>query len=72
MIGLAPPLQRARSFPLRLATVAALVTVLLCAGTFARAAAEQEIIPFDEVQTGMTGYGRTVFSGRQVESFDVE
>ncbi len=29
-------------------------------------------ISFDEVRAGMTGYGRTVFSGSRIESFNVE
>ena len=36
------------------------------------AAAAAPVLPFDDVQVGMKGTGRTVFSGTDVESFDVE
>lgn len=35
-------------------------------------AAAQEILPFSEIKTGMTGVGRTVFSGTTIEEFGVE
>ena len=35
-------------------------------------AAEQAILPFSEVRAGMSGSGRTVFSGSRVEDFQVE
>ncbi|MFW6267122.1 MAG: SpoIVB peptidase S55 domain-containing protein [Halanaerobium sp.] len=34
--------------------------------------AAEDIMPLDEVEAGMTGYGKTVFSGDQIEKFEVE
>ncbi|MFP4197994.1 MAG: SpoIVB peptidase S55 domain-containing protein [Halanaerobium sp.] len=34
--------------------------------------ASEDIMPLDEVEAGMTGYGKTVFSGDQIEKFEVE
>ncbi|MGP3778213.1 SpoIVB peptidase S55 domain-containing protein [Halanaerobium saccharolyticum] len=34
--------------------------------------AAEEIMPLDEVKAGMTGYGKTVFSGTEIEKFDIE
>lgn len=31
-----------------------------------------EILPFEDVKTGMKGKGRTVFAGKKIEEFDVE
>jgi len=31
-----------------------------------------ETMDTDEIKSGMKGYGRTVFSGKQIESFDIE
>ncbi len=47
---------------------------LLQAATSGALAQDQNrgTISFDEVRAGMTGYGRTVFSGSRVESFNVE
>lgn len=38
----------------------------------APAAAAVQVLPFDEVRSGMRGTGRTVFEGTRVETFDVE
>jgi hypothetical protein len=45
---------------------------LLAAVAAGRIAAAQEILPFSEVKTGMTGVGRTVFRGTAIEEFGVE
>jgi hypothetical protein len=34
--------------------------------------AAEDTMPLDEVEAGMTGYGKTVFSGTKIEKFDVE
>jgi len=34
--------------------------------------AAENIMPLDEVKAGMTGYGKTVFSGNKIEKFDIE
>ena len=34
--------------------------------------AAENIMPLDEVEAGMTGYGKTVFSGNEIEKFDIE
>ncbi|RCW60937.1 SpoIVB peptidase S55 domain-containing protein [Halanaerobium sp. ST460_2HS_T2] len=34
--------------------------------------AAENIMPLDEVEAGMTGYGKTVFSGNKIEKFDIE
>jgi hypothetical protein len=34
--------------------------------------AAENIMPLDEVEAGMTGYGKTVFSGSEIEKFDIE
>ena len=34
--------------------------------------AAENIMPLDEVKAGMTGYGKTVFSGNEIEKFDIE
>ncbi len=51
-----------------------LVLVLALAVSCARVSAEQlpplELMPVGEVRAGMTGEGRTVFSGSAIESFD--
>jgi hypothetical protein len=44
----------------------------LLAALAAVTAAEQGIIPFSEIKPGMTGVGRTVFSGTKIEDFQVE
>ncbi len=44
---------------------------VLFLSTVARAASP-EVLPFAEVRAGMTGTGRTVFSGDRVETFEVE
>ncbi len=58
---------------------ASLAMLAFCAlGTTASAATADsraggvDIMPFDEVQIGMKGVGRTVFKGTQVEEFSVE
>ena len=35
-------------------------------------AAASQVLPFEEVRAGMQGTGLTVFSGTEIESFDVE
>jgi hypothetical protein len=35
-------------------------------------AAAQEILPFSEIKAGMTGVGRTVFTGTRIDEFQVE
>lgn len=51
------------------AAIAATLTACAIAGA---EEAGRATIPFEEVEAGMTGFGRTVFMGRTVESFDVE
>jgi len=34
--------------------------------------AAENIMPLAEVEAGMTGYGKTVFSGNEIEKFDIE
>jgi hypothetical protein len=34
--------------------------------------AAENIMPLDEVRAGMTGYGKTVFSGNEIEKFEIE
>ncbi len=34
--------------------------------------AAENIMPLTEVEAGMTGYGKTVFSGNEIEKFDIE
>lgn len=34
--------------------------------------AAEDIIPLDEVKAGMTGYGKTVFSGNEIEEFEIK
>lgn len=34
--------------------------------------AAEKIMPFNKVEAGMSGYGKTVFSGSKIERFDVE
>jgi len=34
--------------------------------------AAENIMPLDAVEAGMTGYGKTVFSGSEIEKFDIE
>jgi len=34
--------------------------------------AAENIMPLDEVEAGMTGYGKTVFSGTKIEEFEIE
>ena len=34
--------------------------------------AAENIMPLDEVEAGMTGYGKTVFSGTEIEKFEIE
>jgi len=55
--------------PIRLAAALAVTLALTAAVAPARA---QDIIPFSEIKTGMTGVGRTVFSGTRIEEFQVE
>lgn len=47
-----------------------LTLVLLAFVSFASARAE--VMPLDQVQKGMKGYGLTVFDGNSIEKFDVE
>jgi hypothetical protein len=44
----------------------------LCLLAGAGSAAAQEIFPLDQVQPGMKGVARTVFAGKEIESFDLE
>jgi hypothetical protein len=49
--------------------------IFLLLGTWPQAAAPQEskeILPLDQVQTGMQGYAYTIFAGDQVEKFNLE
>ena len=48
--------------------LAFLVSILFCSAS----AAAQPTLSFDDVQPGMRGVGRTVFSGSRVEEFEVE
>jgi hypothetical protein len=34
--------------------------------------AAEDIMPLDEVESGMRGYGKTVFSGNEIEKFEIE
>ena len=49
-----------------------LALYLAVACLLAGSASAQEILPFSEVKPGMKGVGRTVFSGTQIEEFEVE
>ena len=56
-------------FPRRMKIcLAAMAIAALLTGS----AAAQEILPFSEIRPGMTGVGRTVFSGTTIEEFSVE
>jgi hypothetical protein len=57
-----------KHLPANLLRIATLAVVLSCIAN----AVARETMPFDEVQPGMRGVGRTVFSGTRIESFDVE
>src|SRR5262245_17028262 len=59
------------STPSALGLAAAMVFPAMIAGLPVTAAA-QDILPFSEVRPGMTGVGRTVFSGTRIEEFKVE
>jgi len=54
------------------AGAAALAALLLAPPLCSSTARAQDILPFSEVRPGMTGIGRTVFSGTAVEEFKVE
>jgi hypothetical protein len=56
-----PPIRLAASLAVALAIAAAVPP-----------AAAQDILPFSEIKTGMTGVGRTVWSGARIEEFQVE
>lgn len=43
---------------------------IFCAGS--TRAAENEILPVDELETGMRGYGKTVLDGQKIDTFPVE
>ncbi|MBI4462792.1 MAG: hypothetical protein HY653_07805 [Acidobacteria bacterium] len=50
-----------------------LLLVLLAASTIAaRAPSATDIIPVEQIRPGMKGQAKTIFAGREVESFDVE
>ncbi len=72
MIAAAPrsPRSRPRSGG-RWILAAALVIAAAPSGASAQVS-ERGTISFDEVRTGMRGYGKTVFSGSRIETFDVE
>jgi len=64
---------RALSFRASALTRAAACALLIAACTPAAAGAEGHArISYDDVQVGMKGYGKTVFSGTTVDTFDVE
>ena len=44
-----------------------LLLLITAYGSFAT-----EIMPLDDIKPGMKGYGKTVFSGTKIESFDIE
>lgn len=46
-----------------------IIILLICSITVSAA---EEIMPLNEVKAGMQGYGKTVFSGTEVEKFPVE
>jgi len=46
--------------------------VLMMSLAISPAAAEMATLPFDQVEPGMRGTGRTVFRGNEIETFDVE
>jgi hypothetical protein len=48
------------------------VLCLLATALLGSPVAAQEILPFSEIKPGMTGVGRTVFSGTTIEEFGVE
>lgn len=52
----------------------AVAALLAAAAAFAAppAASAQSVLPLDEVRAGMTGEGRTVFTGDRIETFGVE
>ena len=53
-------------------TFKATVSLLILIIFFSHTAIALETMDTDEITPGMKGYGRTVFSGNQIESFDVE
>ena len=59
-----------RAISLSICAFFSLGAALLCTGV--AAASEQDILPYSEVRAGMTGTGRTVFRGTQIEEFQVE
>jgi hypothetical protein len=58
------------TLPLRAARAGLLL--LLATASAGAASAATATISFGEIEAGMRGYGKTVFQGTQVESFDVE
>lgn len=57
--------------PWALALPAALLS-FLAGAAFVPGAAAQSVLPLDEVRAGMVGEGRTVFRGKEIETFGVE
>jgi hypothetical protein len=49
-----------------------IITLFILIIFFSHTAIALETMDTDEITPGMKGYGRTVFSGNQIESFDVE
>jgi hypothetical protein len=54
---------------IRLLPIPLLVSLAMAPGAVR---AQVPILPFDQVEAGMTGTGRTVFQGTRIESFEVE
>ena len=53
-------------------TFKAIVSLFILIIFFSHTVIALETMDTDEITPGMKGYGRTVFSGNQIESFDVE
>ncbi len=64
-------LLQAKSFRRRRVLLPALGAAAALCGALTVARAD-DLIPFSEIKTGMTGTGRTVWSGTKVEEFQVE
>ncbi|MBM4043843.1 MAG: hypothetical protein FJ279_01905 [Planctomycetes bacterium] len=64
----------ARSHTIKIPFLAIVLSLVipLSAATGQPKALPPDVMPLDEIQPGMKGYGRTVFSGTKIERFDVE
>lgn len=57
---------------MRMKTLIGSLALTLSLSVLASSAESAEIMPFQQVKKGMTGYGLTVFEGSKVEKFDVK